>query len=166
MKYYDVIVIGAGSAGLVASKMARGLGKTVALIEKKKIGGTCTLTGCIPSKTLIAVGKKLHQARQLQPYGISIDTSQLNSQAIMDHVRSLIQEIYATATPEILEKEGITVILGTAQFTGPQSIRVEDQSFSFNKCILASGSVPLIPPIEGLPKERRTPSHAGMPLSL
>ncbi len=149
MKQYDVVVIGAGSAGLVASKTALGLGKSVALIEKNKIGGVCTLTGCVPSKTLIALSKKLHEAKQLESYGIKLQQP-IDSQKVMTHVRATIEKIYNHHTPKQLEAEGIDVYLGQASFSGTQTIQVNNEEITFKKCILASGSKPFIPPIEGL----------------
>ena len=69
---YDIVVIGAGSAGLVACKLANGLGKKTALIEKRKIGGDCTWFGCIPSKTLIKSANIAHQMTRLQKFGLAL----------------------------------------------------------------------------------------------
>ena len=109
---YDVVVIGAGSAGLVACKVANGLGKKTALIEKRKIGGDCTWFGCIPSKTLIKSSNVAYQLKRLHNYGLipksklEIDTSN-----VMQHVRTVVEADAASHPVEDYEKEGISVII-------------------------------------------------------
>lgn len=157
---YDIIVIGGGPAGLVAAKVAAGLGKRVALIEKKTLGGTCTITGCVPSKTLIHVAKLLHDNKKLAAFGNS-HVAQIDSRKIMAHVRDTIAEIYAGHSPEALKALGIHVLFGNPQFIDKNRItltalnKTDDEShgkqeITAKKFILATGSRPFIPPITGL----------------
>ncbi|TAL26700.1 MAG: mercuric reductase, partial [Nitrospirae bacterium] len=83
---YDLIVIGGGAAGFVSSKLAAGLGRKVAMIEKIRLGGECTLNGCIPSKTLINTSKLVYQIRNIKKYGLAFDPSpDINTDNVMTH---------------------------------------------------------------------------------
>ena len=87
---YDVVVIGGGSAGLTACKLANGLGKKTALIEKRKIGGDCTWYGCIPSKTLIKSANIAHQMTRVHEFGlVPTNHVELNAKKVMSHVRAV-----------------------------------------------------------------------------
>jgi len=161
---YDVVVIGAGSGGLVACKLARGLGKRTALAEKRKIGGDCTWFGCVPSKTLIKsayvahqvrrlreFGIVAHQVRRLREFGIEPKTAmEFDAGNVMAHVRAVVEADAATHPPESYEAEGINVLLGAAQFVDPHTIAVGDRMVSSKKFVLCTGSHPSVPPIEGL----------------
>jgi len=149
---YDCIVIGAGAAGLVASKLANGMGKRVALIEKHRIGGDCTLTGCVPSKTLIKSARVVHTMRNLRQYGIRTNSSfTFKGEHIFKHVRSVIRDVYnARHTPESLIDEGIDVIYGHARCVDAHTVDVEGDHLSADRIIIATGSEPTIPPINGL----------------
>jgi pyruvate/2-oxoglutarate dehydrogenase complex dihydrolipoamide dehydrogenase (E3) component len=108
---YDIVILGGGSAGLVAAKLANGLGKKVALIEKRKLGGDCTWFGCVPSKTLIKSANIAHQASRLQEFGLKPDsTVKLNAENVMAHVRSVVQADADGHPPESFQAEGIDVL--------------------------------------------------------
>jgi pyruvate/2-oxoglutarate dehydrogenase complex dihydrolipoamide dehydrogenase (E3) component len=133
---YDVIVIGAGSAGISAVKTAAGLGKKTAIIEKKRLGGECTWSGCIPSKSFIhASGLPHDDPVYRDPLGF---------------VRKTIEKVYSEENPGSFEKSGIEVLTGKAVFTGKRSITVNGREVRARKFILASGSKPLIPAIDGI----------------
>jgi len=148
---YDLIVIGGGPVGLVASKFALGIGKKVAIVEKNKLGGECTLTGCVPSKALIKAAEAAHTTKHLNKYGISSKQDiSLDTAHVMNHVRSIVDQIYQTHTPKILETSGIDVIIGPARFKNNHEIMIDDKTISGNKIIIGTGSQPFIPPIEGI----------------
>ncbi len=147
---YDLIVIGGGPVGLVSSKLAAGLGKKVALIEKERLGGDCTLTGCVPTKTLIALANYIHYAHDLAPFNCTFSTSCLDTRKILEHVHTIVDEIYAGHTPELLEKEGISVIFGEASFHDKHTLLVQGKQLTAKSFIIGTGSMPFIPPIEGL----------------
>src|SRR5208337_3005286 len=110
---YDLIVIGGGAGGFVASKLANGLGKKVAMIEKNKLGGECTLSGCIPSKTLIKSGVIACQSRNLKNYGLFTNNDiVINADNVMRHVRSVIDKVYDSHQPWMFRKLGIDVFFG------------------------------------------------------
>ena len=151
MKYdYDIVVIGGGSAGLTASKTARGFGKKVALIEKTdRLGGECTWTGCIPSKTLIKTAAVAWQSRHADRYGLKIN-KEVDTSGVMRHVRETIQRDYQSHTPEKVENDGIDVLFGDVQFIDAQSLDLNGKKIAFKKGIITTGSAPFVPPIEGL----------------
>lgn len=147
---YDLIVIGGGAAGLTAAKVARGFGKKVAIIEKNRLGGECTWTGCVPSKTLI---RSAHVARTIQncsAYGIATKNIQLDYASILKHVRSVVQEVYQTHTPKHLQAEGIDLYFGVYEFIDTNTIAGNGMKLQAKKYIIATGSSPFVPPIDGL----------------
>ena len=141
---YDLIVIGAGAAGLTAAFTALGFGKKVLLVEQAKPGGECTWSGCIPSKALINVAKDVHAARKITP-SLQYDTSKAMAQ-----VRRVIDAVYEEETPEVLIAAGAEYVAGAASFVDSKSITVNGQVYQGKKFIIATGSSPLIPPITGL----------------
>lgn len=148
---YDVVVIGAGSAGLTACKLANGLGKKTALIEKRKIGGDCTWFGCIPSKTLIKSAYVAHQVKRLKEFGIEPQGPlKLNTDNVMAHVRDVVEADAAIHPAKSYEAEGINVFFGGPKFLDNHKIKLGDGTISSKKFIICSGSSPLIPAIEGL----------------
>lgn len=149
MKTADFIIIGGGGAGLTAAFTANGFGKKVILIEKNKVGGECTWNGCIPSKALIKSSKVAHFIQNAHKYGIKA-TDSIDTKAVMNHVRSIQKNVYTHETPEVLEEKGIEVIIGKARFIAKDTIKVNDLIIKGKKIILATGSKPRIPKINGL----------------
>ena len=148
---FDFIIIGGGAGGLVAAKFARGLGKRVAIIEKKRLGGECTLTGCVPSKTLINIANKVHKIRELEELGVVVrNSTQFDTSRVMPHVRATIEKVYNTHTPEKLEKEGITTIIGFPRFENSHTLADGETRYLAKKILIATGSAPFIPSIQGL----------------
>src|SRR5208283_1364279 len=148
---YDLIVIGGGAGGFVASKLANGLGKKVAIIEKNKLGGECTLSGCIPSKALIKSGNVAWQARNLKSYGLSAKNGILiNTDNVMKHVRSVVQKVYDSHQPWMFEKLGIEILWGNPHFMDNHTIELAGRTLSAKAFIVATGSSAFIPPIEGI----------------
>jgi pyruvate/2-oxoglutarate dehydrogenase complex dihydrolipoamide dehydrogenase (E3) component len=148
---YDVVILGGGSAGLVACKLANGLGKKTALIEKRKLGGDCTWFGCVPSKALIKSAYMAHQATRLKEFGLepggAID---LNTDKVMAHVRAVVEADAAGHPPEIFEAEGIDMFFGEARFLDNHRLSFRDKIISSEKFIICTGSHAFIPPIEGI----------------
>src|SRR5687767_14138188 len=93
-KPYDFVVIGAGSAGLLAAPLAAKLGVRVALIESDRPGGDCLFSGCVPSKTLLHVAKVAHQSRQAAGLGLKTPEPAVDMGRVSDHIQSVIAEIY------------------------------------------------------------------------
>src|SRR5262249_45314362 len=109
---YDLVIVGAGSGGLVAARFAAQLGAKIALIEKNRIGGDCTWTGCVPSKALLKVAKVAHDIRTSPRYGISTSKPEINMSVIREYVRGAIASVYQFEGPEVLAAEGIELIFG------------------------------------------------------
>ena len=149
-EHFDVAIIGAGTGGIIASDAAQNFGLKVALIEKSRIGGDCTWAGCVPSKALIQVAKVAHHARTADQYGLMANPPTADMTKVRDYVTSAIEEIYQHETPEVLQSEGIEVILGAAQFMDPHTIRVDEGEITAKKIIIATGASPHIPTIDGL----------------
>ena len=148
---YDIIVIGGGAAGFVSSKLASGLGKKVAMIEKDKLGGECTLNGCIPSKALIKTSRIAHQIINAGRYGLTIHSPlDMNTDHVMAHVRSVVQKVYDGHRPETFQSLGIDVLFGAPTFTDNHQIQLNGKRISANKFIISTGSSPHIPAIEGI----------------
>src|SRR6266851_7540882 len=102
---YDLIAIGGGSAGLVAAGMSALLGAKTALIEEHRLGGDCTWSGCVPSKTLLRAAKVAHQTRVADRYGLVASAPSIDFRRLMEHVRAVRSRIYEDAdAPPNLEK--------------------------------------------------------------
>jgi len=148
---YDVVVVGAGSGGLVASKLVHGLGKKTALIEKRKIGGDCTWFGCIPSKTLIKSAQMAHDLTRLKEFGLEPQTDMaFDASQVMAHVRQVVEADAAGHTGQDIEAEGIDMVFGAARFLDAHRMQVGDQIITAQRFIIATGSHPFVPAIEGL----------------
>lgn len=141
---FDVLVIGGGAGGFVSAKFANGLGKKVAMIEKERLGGECTWTGCVPSKALI------HAA-----------SSSAKVENVMNHVRSVRERVYNSHPPESFEALGIKIIMGAPTFVNDHTVRVNDTTISAKKIILATGSSPFVPP-PLIPSDSRSESYRGI----
>jgi anti-anti-sigma factor len=148
---YDLIVIGAGIAGMVSAVTANGLGKRVAVIEKNRVGGNCTNSTCIPSKALIRLSHLSHDIAHLQHLGLlTDDAAEIQGQKIMPHIRRIVQRAYEKDLPETFERIGVRIIPGRASFVDSHRIAVNGLMISAAKFIIAVGTSPLIPNIPGL----------------
>ena len=147
---FDLIVIGAGSGGLTAGRFASQLGVKVALVEKHRIGGDCTWTGCVPSKALLHVAKVAHMIRTASTLGINAGNPTIKMAQVHDHIQQVIQEIYQHESLEQLEAEGIEVVMGGAKFLDSHTIQVGDRQLQGKKFIISTGATPVVPPINGL----------------
>ena len=116
---YDLVIIGGGTAGLTAAKFAAQIGASVAIVEKSRIGGDCTWTGCVPSKTLLKAAKVAHEMRTASRFGIKSAEPQVNLAQVMSHVKKVVSEVYQHESPDILRESGIDIFTGQAQFDSP-----------------------------------------------
>jgi pyruvate/2-oxoglutarate dehydrogenase complex dihydrolipoamide dehydrogenase (E3) component/anti-anti-sigma regulatory factor len=148
---FDLIVIGGGIAGFVSAVTANGLGKRVAIVEKRKVGGNCTNFTCIPSKALIRVSHVARELAHLDHLGLqTAPTATLDTSHVMDHIRSVVRRAYEKDLPETFEEMGITVLAGAAAFVDRHKIEVGGSFLTADKFVIATGTRPFIPPIGGL----------------
>src|SRR5439155_12627984 len=125
---YDLAIIGAGAGGLIAARFAAQLGARVLLAERDRIGGDCTWTGCVPSKSLIRVAKAAHEVRTAARFGIQGASCTVDMPRVRDYVQGKVQQIYLPTSTEALGREGIEVALGPASFQDDRTLRIEERS--------------------------------------
>lgn len=147
---YDLAIIGAGSGGLTAAGFAARLGARVALVEKARIGGDCTWTGCVPSKALLKAAKVAHEVRTAAQYGIRGPAPEVDMHQVREYVRSAIQKVYQFESPDELRKQGIEVILGAAQFVDEHTISAGDRTITAKAFLITTGARPTVPAIDGI----------------
>jgi pyruvate/2-oxoglutarate dehydrogenase complex dihydrolipoamide dehydrogenase (E3) component len=150
---YDMVVIGGGTAGLVASRTAAGLGARVVLVERDQRGpgGDCLWTGCVPSKALIAASELAHRIRHAGSVGLKPSEPEIDFARVMEHVRGAQATIEPEDSAEALRRDGVEVIMGSARFSGPGLIEVEGgQALRYRRALIATGSRPALPDLEGL----------------
>ena len=157
MKKYDanLIVIGAGSGGLVSAYIGAAVKAKVILIEQEAMGGDCLNRGCVPSKALIASAKFLHQIKHSPRYGIRSASAEFDFADIMTRVQSIIEAIAPHDSVERYQSLGVEVIKGRAELASPHRVRVKDRQgnereLSARGIIIATGGEPFVPPIEGI----------------
>ncbi len=146
----DLVVIGAGSAGLSAAAGAAMLGLDVVLYEKGEMGGDCLNYGCVPSKALLYAAKQAQAVREAGQYGISADSPSIDWSAVKAHVRRAIDTIAPVDSQERFEGLGVTVIREHARFADPATIVSATTRTKARRIIIATGSHAFIPPVEGL----------------
>ena len=147
---YDLIVIGAGIAGMVSAVTANSLGKRVAVVEKSRVGGNCTNLTCIPSKALIRLGHTSRDITHLERLGLLSLPASLDRTRVMGHIRGIVQKAYEKDLPETFERIGIGMISAPASFIDAHRIRAGEEILSARKFIIAAGTSPFIPEIPGL----------------
>lgn len=146
----DLVVIGAGSAGLSAAAGAAMLGLEVVLYEKGEMGGDCLNYGCVPSKALLYAAKTAQRVREAGRYGVTAPAPQIDWPGVQAHVRGAIETIAPVDSQERFEGLGVTVIREHARFADPKTIVSATTRTRARRIIIATGSRALIPPIEGL----------------
>jgi pyruvate/2-oxoglutarate dehydrogenase complex dihydrolipoamide dehydrogenase (E3) component len=147
---YNLVVIGAGTAGLVSAAGAAGLGAKVALIERHLLGGDCLNYGCVPSKALIRSARAVAEMGRASECGIQISGSKVDFPPVMERMRRLRADLSRRDSVERFSKLGVDVYLGAARFVGPTTIEVEGQRLEFAKAIIATGARAADPGIPGL----------------
>lgn len=147
---YDFAIIGAGSVGLIAADFAVKLGARVVLLERDRIGGDCTWTGCVPSKALLKVAKVAHETRTASLYGIHVTQPTIDMTEVRQYLRAAIDQIYAGTTPDALRQKGMDIMLGPVLFIDSHTLSVGDSQIKANKVLIATGANPVIPSIDGL----------------
>ncbi len=149
---YNLIVIGAGSAGLVCSLIAATVKAKVALIEKNRMGGDCLNTGCVPSKALLRSAKINHYISRAEEFGLRYVSGQADFDAVMNRVRQVIATIEPHDSVERYTGLGVDCLQGEAVLRSPYEVEVEGKVITTRNIVIASGAGPLVPPFPGLEK--------------
>ena len=147
---YNIIVVGAGSAGLVSSYIAAAVKARVALIEGHRMGGDCLNTGCVPSKALIRSAKILSYAKRAKEFGFKKAEITFDFQDVMQRVHRVIKAIEPHDSRERYTRLGVDCIEGTAKITSPHSVAVNGKTLRARAIVVATGARPIVPPIPGL----------------
>lgn len=146
----DLLVVGGGTAGLVAARTAASLGASVLLVERDRTGGDCLWTGCVPSKSLLAAAAAAAEVGAATRFGVHVDGLRVDFAAVMVHVRAAMAAIAPADSAAALRTAGVRVVEGTARFLDPGSADVDGTVVRFRQALVATGSRPELPPIPGL----------------
>jgi pyruvate/2-oxoglutarate dehydrogenase complex dihydrolipoamide dehydrogenase (E3) component/uncharacterized membrane protein YdjX (TVP38/TMEM64 family) len=147
---YNLVVIGAGSAGLVTSYIGAAVKAKVALIEKHRMGGDCLNTGCVPSKALIRSARLLAEARDAGRFGLEGAALKFDFATVMERVQEVIRKIEPHDSVERYTKLGVDVLEGAARLVSPWEVEVDGRRLSARSIVIATGARPLVPPLPGL----------------
>jgi pyruvate/2-oxoglutarate dehydrogenase complex dihydrolipoamide dehydrogenase (E3) component/uncharacterized membrane protein YdjX (TVP38/TMEM64 family) len=151
---YNMVVIGAGSAGLVSAYIAAATKAKVALVEKHRMGGDCLYTGCVPSKALIRTAKLLSHIARSKGFGIAEASAQFDFAEVMERVQRVIKTVEPHDSAERYTGLGVDCIQGNAEITSPWSVEVRTsegvRTLTTKNIVIAAGARPYVPPIPGL----------------
>jgi len=148
---YNLVVIGAGTAGLVTAAIAAGLGAKVALIERHFMGGDCLNVGCVPSKALIRASRAWADLRQAEKFGIWLPGGvKEDFSVVMTRMRKLRAQLSRTDSAQRFTSLGVDVFLGQAQFTSARTVQAGGATLEFAKAVVCTGARASAPPISGL----------------
>jgi len=147
---YDLIIIGAGSAGLTAARFAGQLGARVALVEGARLGGDCTWTGCVPSKALIRAAGVAHTGRTAARFGVQTGPVAVDMPAVQQYVAGAVDSVAATETAAIVRGWGVELIAAPARFRNAQTVQAGDATLHGRQVLICSGATPAIPAWDGL----------------
>ena len=152
MARYDnnLVVIGGGSAGLIAAYIAATVRARVTLVEQGAMGGDCLNTGCVPSKTLIRCARVAHGVREAKRYGVTAGEPRVDFDAVMARVRRAVADIAPKDSMERYRSLGVDCVAGRAELIDPHHVGVGERTLSTRSIVLASGATPLVPPVPGL----------------
>jgi pyruvate/2-oxoglutarate dehydrogenase complex dihydrolipoamide dehydrogenase (E3) component len=151
---YDLVIVGMGSGGMVASEFAASLGLKVATVERGRVGGDCLWTGCVPSKALLASAKVAHHLRTADRWGLpALDPLEIDTSLVWKRIRDTQAQIAATDdNPDRYRALGVEVISGSARVTGPHAVEVDGRTLNTRYILICTGSRPARPEVEGLEK--------------
>jgi len=149
---FNLLVIGAGSGGLVSAYIAAAVKAKVGLIERHKMGGDCLNTGCVPSKALIRTAKAVHEAQHAEKYGLDNMLPTFDFKTVMQRVHGIIKAIEPHDSIERYTELGVEVITGEAKILDPYRVEVNGKVLTTKNIIIATGAAPLVPPIKGVDK--------------
>jgi dihydrolipoamide dehydrogenase len=149
---YDLIVVGGGPGGYEAAIHAGKMGKKVALVEKQRLGGTCLNVGCIPAKSFLRSSKLFGECKEAAAYGIRIGVPEFDMPAVVER-KNRIVETLGKGVQGLLKRAGVEVINGHARLVARSTIEVGDARYEAANILIATGSRPAVPPIQGIQSE-------------
>jgi len=153
MKEYDLISVGTGSAMNIVEAMIQENPRTkVAVIDKDEPGGICLTRGCIPSKMLLYPAELVRTIGGAEKFGIDVDIRKINFQSVMERMRTIIYKDINMIRQGLSHSENIDYYPAVAEFVGPYTLKVGDETITSKMIFLCTGSKPIIPPIKGLEK--------------
>jgi len=153
---FDAVILGGGAAGLTASGIAANFGAKTMMVEREKLGGDCTWTGCVPSKALLKAGKVAQNIRKASKYGLIDGEPKVDFPKVISHVHNIRQDIYEDAdAPEHFEAMGIEVASGQAKFIDDHTVEImregaDNRVVSSRYFFICTGASAFVPPIEGI----------------
>jgi len=148
---YHLVVLGAGTAGLVTAAGAAGIGARVALVERHLLGGDCLNVGCVPSKCLIRSSRVVFDIKEAGRYGVNAPAGYgADFPGVMERMRRLRARISGHDSVRRFSSLGVDVFLGEARFAGPDAVEVGGKRLRFSKAVIATGASAAVPPVEGL----------------
>ncbi len=147
---YHLVVVGAGTAGLICAAGAAGLGARVALVERHLMGGDCLNVGCVPSKGIIRAARAWHAARNGAAFGAPVAGSGGDFAAVMERMRRLRADISPVDGAARFRDLGVDVFLGEGRFVAEDAVDVDGQRLHFRRAVVATGGRAALPPIDGL----------------
>jgi pyruvate/2-oxoglutarate dehydrogenase complex dihydrolipoamide dehydrogenase (E3) component len=147
---YDLVVIGGGTAGLVSAVGAAGLGARVALVERQRLGGDCLNTGCVPSKAILRTARAVGEIRRAPDFGIHVGRFDVDFGAVMLRMRQRRAQLAPNDSAARVTQLGIDLFFGTGSFRSPRELALGSTSLRFRRAVIATGSRPAIPPVDGL----------------
>ena len=148
---YNLVVIGAGTAGLVTAAVGAGLGARVALVERHLMGGDCLNVGCVPSKGIIRAARAWAAASNGRAFGLSADPEHRHDFGqVMRRMRRLRAELSRIDSAQRFTDLGVDVFIGDGRFTGPETVQVGDATLRFSRAAICTGARAAAPPIPGL----------------
>jgi pyruvate/2-oxoglutarate dehydrogenase complex dihydrolipoamide dehydrogenase (E3) component len=150
MPDFDLLVIGAGAAGLSVAAGAAQLGAKTALVERDRMGGDCLNIGCVPSKALLAASHVANTIRNANQFGLRVHMPEIDWDAVRSHVQGVIAAIAPNDSEARFTGLGVTVLRGEARFTSPNSVSVDGRTLTAKRFVIAAGSRPAMPPVPGL----------------
>lgn len=150
----DLVVIGAGAAGLMATYTAAAAGARVTLVERHQMGGECLNTGCVPSKALLHAARIAHEVRTAGSVGVQAGEPRVDFAAVMDHVRRAIAAIAPNDSEERYTRLGAEVVRGEARLQDARTVEVNGRRIATRSLVLATGTEPVVPALPGLEAAR------------
>jgi pyruvate/2-oxoglutarate dehydrogenase complex dihydrolipoamide dehydrogenase (E3) component len=146
----NLVVIGGGSAGLVAAYIAAAVRAKVTLVEKHRMGGDCLNTGCVPSKALIKTAKVMSLFRKAESFGLKKTTVEFDFADVMERVQRVIRTVEPHDSAERYRSLGVEVLQGEAKITSPWTVEVDGRAITTRAIVVAAGARPFVPPIPGI----------------